>query len=71
MLDIELPDDEWDTIGGFVLDLFGRIPDAGDEKPFDGLSFKAEVVQGRRIAKVLISRAPAEPEPGEPGSLGE
>jgi len=71
MLDIELPDDEWDTIGGFVLDLFGRIPDAGDEKPFDGLSFKAEVVQGRRIAKVLISRAPAEPEPEEPGSLGE
>jgi CBS domain containing-hemolysin-like protein len=64
MLRVELPDQEWDTIGGFVLDLFGRIPDDGDQKDWQGLLFVAEEVHGRRIAKVLISRLPA-PDPDE------
>ena len=59
LLDVELPDQEWDTIGGFVLDLFGRIPDDGDQKDWQGLKFTAEEVHGRRIAKVLITRLPA------------
>ena len=71
LLDVQLPDDEWDTIGGFVLDLFGRIPATGEEKPFDGLSFKAEEVQGRRIAKVLITRKPDEPAAKEQESAVE
>jgi magnesium and cobalt exporter, CNNM family len=63
-LEVELPDQEWDTIGGFVLDLFGRIPDDGDQKSWQGLLFTAEEVHGRRIAKVLITRLPA-PDPEE------
>ncbi|MDP9328652.1 MAG: hemolysin family protein [Actinomycetota bacterium] len=59
LLEVELPDQEWDTIGGFVLDLFGRIPDDGDQKDWQGLKFTAEEVHGRRIAKVLITRLPA------------
>ena len=55
---MELPDEEWDTVGGLVLDLFGRIPKKGEEVTFEGLRFKAEEVQGRRIAKVLITREP-------------
>jgi putative hemolysin len=58
-LGVELPDQEWDTIGGFVLDLFGRIPNDGDQKDWQGLQFVAEEVHGRRIAKVLITRLPA------------
>jgi CBS domain containing-hemolysin-like protein len=56
MLDVELPDEEWDTVAGLVLDLFGRIPKEGERVPFQGLAFTAEEVQGRRIAKVLIER---------------
>jgi putative hemolysin len=63
-LGVELPDQEWDTIGGFVLDLFGRIPDDGEQKDWQGLKFVAEEVHGRRIAKVLITRLPA-PDPNE------
>lgn len=62
LLDVELPDEEWDTVAGLVLDCFGRIPDEGEECDIDGLTFRAETVQGRRIASVLISRKP-EPEP--------
>ena len=58
LLDVELPDEEWDTVAGLLLDLFGRIPKSGDEVSFQGLSFTAEEVQGRRIAKVLIAREP-------------
>jgi putative hemolysin len=58
LLDTELPDEEWDTVAGLVLDLFGRIPNNGEEVTFQGLRFKAEEVQGRRIAKVLITREP-------------
>ncbi|MEO8292490.1 MAG: hemolysin family protein [Actinomycetota bacterium] len=73
-LEVELPDEEWDTVGGFVLDLFGRIPDDGDQKEWHGLLFTAEEVQGRRIAKVLITRLPvSEPDqaPAEAEVAGE
>jgi CBS domain containing-hemolysin-like protein len=56
LLDVRLPQDEWDTVAGLVLGLFGNIPTEGQEIKFDGLEFKAEKVKGRRIAKVLITR---------------
>ena len=62
LLDAELPDEEWDTVAGLVLDLFGKIPRQGEEVTFQGLRFRAEEVLGRRISKVLITPAP-EPDP--------
>jgi CBS domain containing-hemolysin-like protein len=58
LLDVELPDQEWDTLAGFVLDLFGKIPRDGEEAVYPGLKFTAEEVLGRRISKVLIERVP-------------
>ena len=60
MLDIELPDEEWDTVGGLLLGLMGEIPDEGDTVDFQGVTFTAERVNGRRISKVLIKRPPSE-----------
>ena len=61
MLDVELPDAEWDTVGGLMSGLLGRLPSQGDEVTYQGLAFRAERVQGRRIAKVRITKL-AEPE---------
>jgi CBS domain containing-hemolysin-like protein len=58
LLEVDLPDEEWDTLAGLVLDLFGRIPNSGEEMDFQGLSFKAEEVNGRRISTVVITRRP-------------
>jgi CBS domain containing-hemolysin-like protein len=58
LLNVELPDEEWDTVAGLMLELFGRIPKSGDEVTFEGLTFTAEEVQGRRISKVLIAMQP-------------
>jgi putative hemolysin len=60
ILDVELPDEEWDTVGGLVLGLMGSIPDEGEAVEFQGLTFTAERVNGRRISKVLIERPPTE-----------
>jgi putative hemolysin len=58
LLGAELPDEEWDTVAGLILDLFGKIPDVGEDTVFQGLRFEVEDVQGRRVAKVLITREP-------------
>jgi putative hemolysin len=58
LLGTELPDEEWDTVAGLLLDLLGRMPESGEETTFRGLSMKAEKVQGRRIATVMITKSP-------------
>jgi CBS domain containing-hemolysin-like protein len=64
LLGVRLPDEEWDTVGGLVLDIFGKIPDTGEETEFQGLRFRAEEVQGRRVATVMITR-PADTTDGD------
>ena len=54
LLGHELPDDEWDTMGGLVLGLAGRVPREGERFDFQSITFVAERVQGRRIARVRV-----------------
>lgn len=59
ILSTDLPDDEWDTVGGLVLGLAGRVPEPGEEFTINGLVFEVVRLQGRRIAEVIVR--PAEP----------
>ena len=59
LLATDLPDDEWDTVGGLVLGLAGRVPQAGEEFAINGLIFEVVRVQGRRVAEVIVR--PAQP----------
>jgi CBS domain containing-hemolysin-like protein len=65
LLEAELPDDEWDTVGGLMMGILGRLPTQGEKVEFEGLRFTAERVQGRRISKVLIERLPKRAVPVE------
>ncbi len=58
----ELPDTEWDTVAGLVFNLLGHVPDAGETVRFQGLEFRAERVDGRRIASVVITPVPRTPD---------
>jgi CBS domain containing-hemolysin-like protein len=65
LLGVELPHEEWDTVGGLVFGLTGRVPAAGETVHFDSIEFRTERVTGRRIQKVLVSKLASEPEPSE------
>jgi magnesium and cobalt exporter, CNNM family len=54
LLDIDLPDEDWDTLGGFVFGTLEHVPEPGEEVGFDGWRFIAEEVEGRRIRRVRI-----------------
>ena len=57
LLDADLPDDDWDTVGGLVYELTGRVPVPGETVRFASIEFMTEQVTGRRIQKVVIRRA--------------
>ncbi len=53
---LNLPEGDWDTVGGLVFDVFGRVPVAGEVCEVDGYRLKVERTQGRRITRVLVAR---------------
>jgi CBS domain containing-hemolysin-like protein len=59
LLGVELPDDDWDTVGGLVYELTGRVPVPGETVRFASIEFQTERVTGRRIQKVVIRRVTA------------
>jgi len=54
LLGTDLPDEEWDTVGGLVLGLAGRVPHEGEQFDFDGAHLIPERVQGRRVERVRV-----------------
>jgi putative hemolysin len=52
--DSELPEGDWDTIGGLVYSQLGHIPTEGEEVESHGHRLVAEDVEGRRIGRVRI-----------------
>jgi CBS domain containing-hemolysin-like protein len=60
-LDLELPEGNWDSLGGLVFGLLGRVPVAGDCVETDGARIIVERVDGRRVVRVRLVRVePAE-----------
>jgi putative hemolysin len=57
-LGVELPDAEWDTLGGLILNLLGHVPEDGEAVRFGDLELTAEDVQERRIGTVRIRKVP-------------
>jgi CBS domain containing-hemolysin-like protein len=52
----DLPQEEWDTVGGLVFHALGHVPTEGECARVSGLEFCAERMQGRRIVSVRITR---------------
>jgi CBS domain containing-hemolysin-like protein len=61
-LGTDLPDTEWDTVGGLILNLLGHVPEEGEVVRFEELELRAERVQGHRIVSVRIIPHEAAPE---------
>ncbi|MDX2079085.1 MAG: hemolysin family protein [bacterium] len=61
LLDVTLPTDENDTLGGFIYTHFGRIPLVDEIIDRDDLHMKMLSVDGRRIRKVEVIRKRPQP----------
>jgi putative hemolysin len=51
---LNLPNESFDTVGGWVLDLFGRVPHRGEKAQTDEVSVAVEKVQRTRVVEVLV-----------------
>ncbi|MCU1374184.1 MAG: hypothetical protein JWO68_1470 [Actinomycetia bacterium] len=60
LLRLDLPEGDWDTIGGLVFNALGHVPTEGEAVEIDGHRLRAERVDGRRIGRVRITRARSE-----------
>ena len=70
-LDVELPDEAWDTVGGLVVATLGRLPRIGDRVEVDGLALTVTLRRARRVVEVRAERlAPAADADG-PDTSGE
>ncbi|MEO7039668.1 MAG: hemolysin family protein [Candidatus Elarobacter sp.] len=57
-LGIALPHEEFETIGGFTVGLFGRLPREGEEiEVGDGIRLRVDRTRGRRILAVRVRTA--------------
>ena len=57
----EFSDDEYDTIGGLLLNRFGRLPKRGEEIELDNLRFRVQRADSRRLHSLLVEKlTPAE-----------
>ncbi len=57
-LSIELPEENFDTLGGFVFDLFGKIPVKYEKVSFKNIDFIINTMEGHKIGtiKLIINR---------------
>ena len=57
-----LPDEEeYETLGGFVMMQLGRIPQPADQFEWNGLGFEVMDMDNKRVDKVLVTTVPARP----------
>jgi len=58
-LEVKLPTEDYETLGGFLIGQLGRIPKKNDNPTveFNDLIFKIEEVEEKRIAKVKVCKA--------------
>ena len=54
-LGLELPIEDFDTIGGYVFDLFGKIPVKNEEVVENKISYKIKSVSGTVINRIIIT----------------
>jgi len=60
-LGIELPEGEYVTLGGYLFDVFGHIPEEGERIPFEGWELRVAEMDKRRVAKVVVQATDSAP----------
>ncbi|NCC87382.1 MAG: HlyC/CorC family transporter [Clostridia bacterium] len=61
ILDVEIPEGDYDTLGGFVISLLGFLPQEGEsnEVDYQNIHFTVMNVEDRRIGKIRVEIVPS------------
>ena len=54
--DTKFSDEDFDTVGGLVINRFGRVPKRGESVTFDGFKFAVLRADSRKVHSLLIER---------------
>lgn len=65
-----LSDEDYDTVGGFIMARLGRIPKVGDRVEVPGYQFRVMAMDGRRVDRVLVVKQALVPDALTTGQLG-
>ncbi len=67
LIGVSLPEGDYDTIAGFLMERLGRIPQPGEHPvvTFENVTFTVEEVEDRRISEILIEKTPLPPNPDD------
>jgi CBS domain containing-hemolysin-like protein len=57
-LDLDIDDEDFDTLGGLLYHELGKVPNVGDEVRVDGAQVIVLSTAGRRVGKVRVTRTP-------------
>ena len=57
-LSLNIPEGDYETIAGFIIENYQKIPEVGDKTSYDNLRITISEKQGSRISKVRVRRRP-------------
>jgi CBS domain containing-hemolysin-like protein len=60
-LDLDIDDEDFDTLGGLLYHELGKVPNVGDEVRVDGAVVTVLTTTGRRVRKVRVTKQPKQP----------
>ncbi|GII53174.1 hemolysin [Planotetraspora thailandica] len=67
---VRLPDGPYETLGGYVMATLGHLPQTGEVAEAPGIKLTVTEMDGRRIARVRVTRTAPAAQPGD-GDAGE
>ena len=57
-LELGIPEGDYDTVAGFVVDLLQHIPESGERLRYNDLRIQVLEMDGRKISRVTVRRGP-------------
>ncbi|KPJ52092.1 MAG: hypothetical protein AMJ37_03555 [Dehalococcoidia bacterium DG_18] len=70
-LQLGIPEGDYQTVGGYALNLFGRLPKEGEQTVDGELKLLVAEVKDNKITRVFITKEKRKTEPGTPLAEGE
>lgn len=57
-LRVDLPEGKFESVGGLIISLLGRVPHVGEKVVIDGIEMEVLLATDRKIEKVIVRRIP-------------